>query len=179
MAERCPCKNGASAGGRAALIAGFWQDNGRILTNTKAIACGIVKLTKSPRSPEMAAQIMQPGRGVVTPVPEAGHPVGCPAFLVKGRGSMSSNDAFYHRKRHKEWRRKVLARAEHKCEICKRYGRVDRDGLPVAATTAHHVLHADTHPERRYDVSNGIALCQECHNKQHPDKGRRRGSPAL
>lgn len=90
---------------------------------------------------------------------------------------MSRDDAFYHRARHKVWRQKVLARAGGLCEICKRYGRRDRDGLPVAATVAHHVLHADTHPERRYDVTNGQALCEACHNRQHPEKGRRKGTP--
>ena len=90
---------------------------------------------------------------------------------------MSKDDAFYHQKRHKEWRRKVLARAGHKCEECKRYGRTDEKGLPVAADTAHHILHADTHPEKRYDVTNGVALCRDCHNKKHPEKGRRRGTP--
>lgn len=84
---------------------------------------------------------------------------------------MSSTDSAYHRKRHREWRAKVLARAGHKCEICKRYGWTDENGLPVAADTAHHVLPVKDYPERRYDVTNGMALCRKCHNQQHPEKG--------
>lgn len=87
---------------------------------------------------------------------------------------MSKQDAFYHRAKHREWRRKVLAKAGGLCEICKRYGRHDKEGLPVAATTAHHIKHADKFPELRYVVSNGIALCDGCHNQQHPEKGGKR-----
>lgn len=88
---------------------------------------------------------------------------------------MSRPDAFYHRKRHRDWRQKVLDRAGGLCEECKRYGRTDADGLPVAATVAHHVRHADAHPEMRYVVANGRALCEACHNAVHPEKGGRRG----
>lgn len=87
---------------------------------------------------------------------------------------MSNTDAFYHRKRHKVWRKKVLDRAGGLCEECNRYGRVDEDGLPVAATVAHHVKHADKFPELRYVVANGRALCAKCHNAEHPEKGGRR-----
>lgn len=67
-----------------------------------------------------------------------------------------------------------MDRAGGLCEICKRYGRRDKDGLPVAATTAHHKKHADKYPELRYVVSNGMALCDGCHNRQHPEKGGKR-----
>ena len=77
----------------------------------------------------------------------------------------------YHHARHKQWREKVLKRAGYMCEECKRYGRMDRNGLPVRATTAHHIKHIDQHPELAYDVSNGQALCAKCHNRQHPEKG--------
>ena len=87
---------------------------------------------------------------------------------------MSNADTFYHRKRHRQWREKVLKRAGYLCEICKRYGRKDKDGLPIAAKVAHHIKHADTHPELRYVVANGQALCESCHNEQHPEKGGRR-----
>jgi len=74
---------------------------------------------------------------------------------------------------HEAWRRAVLRRAGYLCEECKRYGRLDKNGLPVAATTAHHVKHLDDYPELAYDVTNGRALCAACHNKAHPEKGGR------
>ena len=82
-------------------------------------------------------------------------------------------DTYYSSKRHREWREKVLRRAKGLCEECKRYGRVDADGLPIRATTAHHIKHRDEHPELQYVVSNGRALCEKCHNAAHPEKGGR------
>lgn len=85
------------------------------------------------------------------------------------------NDKYYHQKRHKEWAEKVLKRADYLCEECKRYGRLDKDGLPVRATTAHHEKPRDKYPELQYVVSNGKALCEKCHNKKHPEKGGEHG----
>ena len=79
-------------------------------------------------------------------------------------------DPFYGTAKYKAWREKVLRRAGYLCEECKRYGRTDENGLPVAATTAHHIKHVDECPELRYDVTNGRALCAACHNKAHPEK---------
>ena len=81
----------------------------------------------------------------------------------------------YNSARHKAWAEKVLRRAGYLCEECKRYGRLDANGLPVRATTAHHIKHRDEYPELQYDVTNGRALCERCHNKAHPEKGGARG----
>lgn len=83
------------------------------------------------------------------------------------------HDAYYNEARHKKWREAVLRRAGYLCEECRRYGRLDEDGLPVAATTAHHIKHRDQYPELQYKISNGRALCEKCHNRAHPEKGRR------
>lgn len=85
--------------------------------------------------------------------------------------------SFYQKSRHKQWREKVLKRAKYLCEECAKYGRVDADGLPIRATIAHHVKHADMFPELRYDVRNGQALCAACHNKLHPEKAAKRSPP--
>lgn len=89
----------------------------------------------------------------------------------------TNKNPHYDKARHKAWRAKVLHRAHGLCEDCRRYGRVGPDGLPVPATVAHHIQHLDEHPELAYAVSNGRALCEACHNKQHPEKGGWRGSP--
>lgn len=81
------------------------------------------------------------------------------------------DDAHYRKARHRKWREKVLKREKYLCQICRRYGRMDERGLPVAATTAHHIKHIDEFPELAYQVSNGMALCADCHNKMHPEKG--------
>lgn len=82
-----------------------------------------------------------------------------------------ANKRHYDGARHKAWRAKVIRRAGGLCEACRRYGRVDRDGLPVRATTAHHIIPLEEAPELAYDVTNGMALCAMCHNKKHPEKG--------
>lgn len=83
------------------------------------------------------------------------------------------HDEYYTGAKHRAWRAAVLRRAGYLCEECKRYGRLDKNGLPVRATTAHHIKHRDEFPELQYDVNNGRALCENCHNKAHPEKGRR------
>lgn len=77
----------------------------------------------------------------------------------------------YKSARHKAWREKVLRRAGYLCEECRRYGRVDAKGLPVAATTAHHIQHLEDRPDLAYSLDNGRALCARCHNEAHPEKG--------
>ena len=111
-------------------------------------------------------------------------PVGCAArFKRMGRdayqnmrGNEMPNDPYYQTAKHKAWKEKVLRRAGYLCEECRRYGRLGRDGLPVRATTAHHIKHRDEYPELQYDLSNGRALCENCHNKAHPEKGGARGN---
>ena len=82
------------------------------------------------------------------------------------------HDPYYKSKRHREWRDKVIARAGGLCEMCRRYGRVGPDGLPIAATTAHHIKPRQLYPELQYQVTNGQALCEACHSRAHPEKGR-------
>lgn len=83
------------------------------------------------------------------------------------------SDRYYDRKRHREWREKVLRRAHYECEECRKYGRRDAKGLPVAATTAHHIKPRELYPEYQYRLDNGEALCAGCHNRKHPEKGGR------
>ena len=87
------------------------------------------------------------------------------------KGAQMPDEKYYHTSRHKEWAAKVLKRAGYLCEECKRYGRLDKDGLPVKAKVAHHIKNKDDYPELRYKLSNGKALCDKCHNKAHPEKG--------
>ena len=81
------------------------------------------------------------------------------------------SDPHYHGKRHRLWRDKVISKAGGLCEECKRFGRVDKDGLPIVASVAHHIKPREVFPELQYYVSNGRALCEKCHNTAHPEKG--------
>ena len=63
-----------------------------------------------------------------------------PEFLRFG-GKYMPGDPYYNKGRHKKWRADVIRRAGGLCQECKRYGRVDKDGLPIVATVAHHIKH--------------------------------------
>lgn len=74
----------------------------------------------------------------------------------------------YNTAKHKAWAHKVLHRAGYLCQDCARYGK------RTPATVAHHDKPIDEYPELAYDLNNGRALCDGCHNKRHPEKGGRK-----
>lgn len=59
----------------------------------------------------------------------------------------------YHDKRHTEWRKKILAKFNNKCVVCRGTNRL----------TAHHIITA-WQEDYRYDLTNGIALCARHHS---------------
>lgn len=65
----------------------------------------------------------------------------------------------------KSMRSRILRRDKYLCQNCLRYGKHKQ------ATTVHHIMHYDEHPELALTPSNLISLCGICHNKQHPEKG--------
>ena len=77
------------------------------------------------------------------------------------------NGSIYRSRRWRNFRQSVMARDEFQCQECKRYGRIKQ------AQTVHHIEHAEDAPERFYDMSNCISVCNDCHNRLHPEKGGR------
>ena len=68
------------------------------------------------------------------------------------------------------WLRKrasILRRDGYKCQECKRYGR------RRSAEIVHHKKPVEFYPELAFADENLISLCAKCHNKQHPEKGRK------
>jgi hypothetical protein len=59
---------------------------------------------------------------------------------------------------HRVWRQSVLARDNAQCQRCG-----ETDGVLVA----HHLLSWEDHPELRFDVDNGLTLCEPCHFEEH------------
>ena len=59
-----------------------------------------------------------------------------------------------------------MRRDKYICQNCKRYGRT------TAAEQVHHIKHVDEFPELAYTDDNLIALCNKCHQKQHPEKAK-------
>jgi hypothetical protein len=60
--------------------------------------------------------------------------------------------------KYKEWRTDVFNRDSHTCQKCNIRGGI---------LHAHHIEFWSKNKERRFDVSNGITLCKECHLKAH------------
>jgi hypothetical protein len=60
------------------------------------------------------------------------------------------------------WRESVFARDGWTCQEC---GKKASGHL-----NAHHIKPFATHPELRLEVSNGITLCEKCHNKKPKGK---------
>jgi len=67
-----------------------------------------------------------------------------------------------HTPQYIKWRRKVYQRDGHKCQYpgCRNRGRI----------YAHHIMKWADYPHLRFEVSNGITLCYEHHNKVKDDE---------
>lgn len=63
--------------------------------------------------------------------------------------------------RHKAWAAAVKERDGHRCTVCS-----GTKGL-----SAHHHEDWRSSPEKRYELSNGVTLCQSCHMKEHSSRG--------
>lgn len=72
--------------------------------------------------------------------------------LVERRGQRFSME-------YKRWRFDVYSRDKFTCQNCG-----DNRGGNL---NAHHIKHFATHPNLRFEISNGITLCESCHEKEH------------
>lgn len=55
---------------------------------------------------------------------------------------------------YKTWRAAVFKRDKRTCKMC---------GAKRVSIQAHHIKRWADHPYLRYDVNNGITLCNKCH----------------
>lgn len=58
---------------------------------------------------------------------------------------------------YKQWRKEVYKRDNYRCTKCGSKEKLN----------AHHILSWKDYPEKRYDIDNGITLCQKCHIQFH------------
>ena len=77
----------------------------------------------------------------------------------------------YKSEQYKHWRTEVFRRDKFKCRGCKTGGYL----------TAHHIKSFAKFPKLRYEVSNGLTLCEDCHadrdnyfKRTHPHRGGKR-----
>lgn len=59
---------------------------------------------------------------------------------------------------YKNWRRNVFTRDNYTCRAC---------GARGVRLNAHHIIPWSVDVSLRYEISNGITLCESCHKKEH------------
>lgn len=62
------------------------------------------------------------------------------------------------------WRKSVFERDNYTCQMCGKKG---------GELNAHHIKLWKSHPESRYDIKNGVTLCESCHKEYHKKYGRK------
>lgn len=60
--------------------------------------------------------------------------------------------------RYREWRNKVFIRDDYTCQHCNQRG---------GELNAHHIKQFAKYVDLRFEVSNGLTLCVDCHKKVH------------
>ena len=74
----------------------------------------------------------------------------------------------YWSKEYREWRMKVFLRDNFTCQFCEARSHV---GLgKTIYLEAHHLKSFAKYPKLRFEVDNGITLCDECHKLAHKNK---------
>ena len=64
-------------------------------------------------------------------------------------------------KQNAEWRMAVFERDKYTCAICRKVG---------GRLNAHHIKPFSKFPNDRFDIDNGITLCEECHKRVHKER---------
>ena len=86
---------------------------------------------------------------------------------------------FYHSAAWKRARALALQRDHGMCQDCMDRLRAGYGIKPRRAPMVHHIIPLEERPDLALNLDNLRSLCNECHNRQHPEKGRdRRQAPA-
>lgn len=80
----------------------------------------------------------------------------------KGGNSRGYKTGYYSTE-YKLWRTAVFERDNYTCKDC---------GKDKVFITAHHIKSFAHFPELRFDLNNGLTLCEPCHSKTDNYKGR-------
>ena len=79
-------------------------------------------------------------------------------------GSSRCYKTGYYSSKYVAWRKSVFERDGYKCTECGNTGYL----------TAHHIKSFAYFPKLRFELSNGLTLCEVCHSKTDNYKGRGR-----
>lgn len=80
---------------------------------------------------------------------------------------------FYHTQAWQRVRAAALNRDGGMCCDCMDRYRSGMGVRPNRATMVHHIIPIDERPDLALSLKNLRSLCETCHNKRHPEKGRR------
>lgn len=88
------------------------------------------------------------------------------------KGGVSSEGKLARSKRdYRLWKNAVLAASGYKCEKCGvEQGTVCQCCGTRTVLHAHHKVGFAVAPDLRYEVGNGVALCDRCHHQEHYGK---------
>lgn len=78
-------------------------------------------------------------------------------YDLKGRRS-AENKRLRRSKHYLNWRTSVFKRDGYTCQDCQQRG---------GTLHPHHIMPFATHKHLRFEISNGITLCVDCHRKRH------------
>lgn len=87
-------------------------------------------------------------------------------------------DPFYKRMPWKRARRAALERDHYICQDCLAAKQRGERRRPRQAVMVHHILPREDYPELELELDNLVSLCESCHNKRHPEKGKPRENKA-
>jgi len=73
-------------------------------------------------------------------------------------GLTSINKTIRNSVEFRQWRKSVFENDNFVCQMCKKRG---------GKLNAHHLKSFSEYPNNRFDIHNGITLCQECHFRLH------------
>lgn len=79
--------------------------------------------------------------------------------------------SFYKSKAWAKCRVLALQRDNHLCQECFRNKKINNADL------VHHIKELRDYPDLALDIDNLESLCNSCHNKEHPDKGKKEKKP--
>lgn len=80
---------------------------------------------------------------------------------------------FYHTAAWRKVRQLALQRDGGMCQDCMDRLRAGYGFRPRRAELVHHIIPVEERPDLALDLGNLRSLCSECHNREHPEKGRR------
>jgi len=69
------------------------------------------------------------------------------------QGNFELPEGWRRRRDYRKWRKDIIERDSLECKMCKSNEKI----------VAHHIIEAQDNPDLKYELGNGITLCQKCH----------------